>query len=273
MLVTGQQFQTYRSRGYKPRSSHLAPPRNLSVPTTSHGAAENGSASFILQGAVVGPSDRCESFVGPWGCYRLFCLLRSCSGRAKVLQPCRTGVPDMQPVDLRERHAAASSSTMTGVFTSLEIASGGIGVRSAAEHAPAAYIAIFAACRDICTLQGPDFDPLYLHGRGGGLRPGLYTYGSWHPRRVRVSVTKILVGQNRGPGCVQLHSGPSPPIGPIISISKPTKPPAQKLGQPQHRTPSTRISRLPLSGLLCSTNSTCLSGNTTPQYSMCGEGF
>ena len=49
-----------------------------------------------------------------------------------------------------------------GRWASLGIASGEVGARSASEHAPAAYIASFAGCRDLCCVIWPSFDPLDL---------------------------------------------------------------------------------------------------------------
>ena len=45
---------------------------------------------------------------------------------------------------------------------SLGISSGGIGARSAREHAPAASVGSFSACRDLCTAIWPAFDRLDL---------------------------------------------------------------------------------------------------------------
>ena len=47
-------------------------------------------------------------------------------------------------------------------LASLGIAAGGLGARCAAEHAPAAYVASFSACRGLCGQLWPAFDPFDL---------------------------------------------------------------------------------------------------------------
>ena len=47
-------------------------------------------------------------------------------------------------------------------LASLGVAAGGLGARCAAEHAPAAYVAIFSACRELCGRLWPAFDPFDL---------------------------------------------------------------------------------------------------------------
>ena len=47
-------------------------------------------------------------------------------------------------------------------LASLGIAAGGLGARCAAEHAPAAYVASFSACRELCGQLWPAFDPFDL---------------------------------------------------------------------------------------------------------------
>ena len=99
-----------------------------------------------------------------------FCLLRSCSGWAKVLYSCRTVPPDAQPsgllaadTDIRlalGRLVGSPLSDDDWRLASLGITSGGVGARSAREHAPAAYVASFNACRDLCCVIWPSFDPL-----------------------------------------------------------------------------------------------------------------
>ena len=99
-----------------------------------------------------------------------FCLLRTSSGWAKVLFSCRTVPPDTQFGGLRSADAdtRAALSRLIGsllfddewCMASPGIASGGLGARSATEHAPAAYVASFSACRGLCTHLWPAFDPL-----------------------------------------------------------------------------------------------------------------
>ena len=101
-----------------------------------------------------------------------FCLLRSCSGWSKVLNSCRTVPPDAQADGLRTTDAdlRAALAQLIGRplseddwrLASLCIAAGGLGARCAAEHAPAAYIASFSACRDTCCMLWPAFDPFDL---------------------------------------------------------------------------------------------------------------
>ena len=47
-------------------------------------------------------------------------------------------------------------------LASLGVAAGGLGARCAAERAPAAYVAIFSACRELCGRLWPAFDPFDL---------------------------------------------------------------------------------------------------------------
>ena len=44
-------------------------------------------------------------------------------------------------------------------LASLGVAAGGLGARCAAEHAPAAYVASFSACCELCGRLWPAFDP------------------------------------------------------------------------------------------------------------------
>ena len=45
---------------------------------------------------------------------------------------------------------------------SLGVTAGGLGTRCAAEHAPAAYVASFSTCRELCVQLWPAFDPFNL---------------------------------------------------------------------------------------------------------------
>ena len=147
----------------------------------------DSTACFKLLGAAIGTPAWCELLLGRRvrkaralidaigrfpDSHGAFCLLRSCSGWAKVLYSCRTVPPDAQPIGLRDadtdirlalgRLVGSSLSDDDWRLASLGIASGGVGARSASEHAPAAYIASFAACRDLCCVIWPSFDPLDL---------------------------------------------------------------------------------------------------------------
>ena len=151
------------------------------------GGIWNNTACFKLLGAAIGTPAWCELLLGRRvrkaralidaigrfpDSHGAFCLLRSCSGWAKVSHSCRTVPPDAQPVGLRNadtdirlalgRLVGSSLSDDDWRLASLGIASGGVGARSASEHAPAAYFASFAACRDLCCIIWPSFDPLDL---------------------------------------------------------------------------------------------------------------
>ena len=101
-----------------------------------------------------------------------FSLLRSCSGWSKVLYSCRTVPPDAQfnglrtaDSDLRAAMGQLIGRPLSGDdwrLASLGIAAGGLGARCAAEHAPAAYVASFSACRELCGQLWPAFDPFDL---------------------------------------------------------------------------------------------------------------
>ena len=98
-----------------------------------------------------------------------FCLLRSCTGWAKVQHSCRTVLPDLQPSRLRsaDYNIRAAQSRLIGSLVShgdqrsasLGIASGGTGARSAAEHAHTSQVLVLAAT---LVRLWPAFDPLDL---------------------------------------------------------------------------------------------------------------
>ena len=101
-----------------------------------------------------------------------FCMLRSCSGWSKILYSCRIVPADAQLRGLRTADSDVRSALCHLIgrslsdddwrLASLGIAAGGLGARSAAEHAPSAYVASFSACRELCGLLWTDFDPLDL---------------------------------------------------------------------------------------------------------------
>ena len=154
-------------------------------PDSFPGCSWNSAASFKLLGAAIGPPEWCELLLGRRvrkarelidaigrfpDSHGAFCLLRSCSGWAKVLYSCRTVPPDAQPLGLQAadtdirlalgRLVGSPLSDEDWRLASLGITSGGVGAHSASEHAPAAYVASFAACRDLCSVIWPSFDPL-----------------------------------------------------------------------------------------------------------------
>ena len=91
---------------------------------------------------------------------------------SKVLYSFRTVPPDAQQnglrsadSDLRAAMGQLIGRTLSGDdwrLASLGIAAGGLGARCAAEHAPAAYVASFSACRGLCGQLWPAFDPFDL---------------------------------------------------------------------------------------------------------------
>ena len=96
-----------------------------------------------------------------------FCLLRSCSGCAEVLCSCCTVPLDAQPsgllaadTDIRLALGRLIASPLSDDDWRLASLGIGVGARSAREHAPAACVASFAACRDLCSVAWPSFDPL-----------------------------------------------------------------------------------------------------------------
>ena len=154
-------------------------------PDSFPGCCWNGNASFKLLVSAIGPPEWCKlllrrrvrkarALIDAIGrfpdSHRAFCLLRSCSRWAEVLYSCRTVPPDAQPLGLHAadtdirlalgRLVGSPLSDDDWRLASLGITSGEVGARSAREHAPAAYVASFAACRDLCSVIWPSFDPL-----------------------------------------------------------------------------------------------------------------
>ena len=101
-----------------------------------------------------------------------FALLRSCTGWAKVLYSCRTVPPPLQAESLGQadcdiRHSlgrlvGSPLSEEDWRIASLGVANGGIGARSALEHAPAAYISSLA--QELCARIWPGFDEYDIDG-------------------------------------------------------------------------------------------------------------
>ena len=98
--------------------------------------------------------------------------VRNFSGWSKVLYSCRTVPPSAQMCGLRtaDNDLRAALSQLIGRplteddwrLASLGGAAGGLGARCAAEHGPAAYVASFFACRELCGRLWPAFDPFDL---------------------------------------------------------------------------------------------------------------
>ena len=145
--------------------------------------------NFKLLGAAIGSLEWCESLlqrrvskaknlldaIGRYSdAQGAFTLLRSCSGWAKILYSCRTVPPPLQQKGLRQadtdiRHSLGRlvGSQLTDDswrIASLGVANGGLGIRSAAEHAPAAYISSLGQTQALCTLVWPAFDEYDLDG-------------------------------------------------------------------------------------------------------------
>ena len=145
--------------------------------------------NFKLLGAAIGSHAWCESLlqrrvskaknlldaIGRYSdAQGAFTLLRSCSGWAKILYSCRTVPPPLQQEGLRQadmdvRH---SLGRLVGCrltddswrIASLGVANGGLGLRCAAEHAPAAYISSLSQTQSLCVSVWPAFDEYDIDG-------------------------------------------------------------------------------------------------------------
>ena len=142
-----------------------------------------------LLGAAIGTQEWCESLLKRrvtktknlldaigryYDAQGAFTLLRSCGGWAKILYSCRTVPPHLQQDGLRQvdidiRHSlgrlvGGPLSDDSWRIASIGVANGGLGTRSAAEHAPAAYISSLAQTQTLCTLIWPAFDEYDLDG-------------------------------------------------------------------------------------------------------------
>ena len=156
-------------------------------PADFQGCSWNVTSNFKLLGAPVGSDAWCEELLGRRigkarallsaigrfpDAQGAFCLLRSCSGWSKALYSCRTVRPDAQMGGLRTADSdlraalgqliGRSLSVDDWRLASLGVAAGGLGVCCAAEHAPAAYVASFSACCELCGQLWPAFDPFDL---------------------------------------------------------------------------------------------------------------
>ena len=166
----------------------LASPSSQSfAPGDFQGCTWIGSSNFKLLGAPLGSMEWCEDLLGRRirkaralsaaigkfpDAQGAFCLLRSCSGWSKVIFSCRTVPPDAQQKGLHtaDHDVRSALCHLTGRplsdddsrLASLGITAGRLGGRCAAEHAPAAYVVSFSACRDLYSLLWADSDPLDL---------------------------------------------------------------------------------------------------------------
>ena len=145
--------------------------------------------NFKLLGAAIGSLDWCESLlqrrvskaknlldaIGRYSdAQGAFTLLRSCSGWAKILYSCRTVPPPLQREGLRQadtdiRHSlgrlvGCQLTDDSWRIASLGVANGGLGLRSAAEHAPAAYISSLSQTQSLCASVWPAFDEYDIDG-------------------------------------------------------------------------------------------------------------
>ena len=145
--------------------------------------------NFKLLGAAIGSRDWCESLLrrrvskakillDAIGRYHdaqgAFALLRSCGGWAKILYSCRTVPPPLQQDGLKQadmdiRHSLGrligdSLADEAWRIATIGVANGGLGARSASEHAPAAYVSSLAQSQDLSTLIWPAFDEFDLDG-------------------------------------------------------------------------------------------------------------
>ena len=145
--------------------------------------------NFKLLGAAIGSHAWCESLlqrrvskaknlldaIGRYSdAQGAFTLLRSCSGWAKILYSCRTVPPPLQQEGLRQadmdiRHSlgrlvGCQLTDDSWRIASLGVANGGLGLRSAAEHAPAAYISSLSQTQSLCASVWPAFDEYDIDG-------------------------------------------------------------------------------------------------------------
>ena len=127
-----------------------------------------------------------------------FALLRSCTCWAKVLYSYRTVPPPLQAEGLGQadqdiRHSlgrlvGSPLSDEEWRVASTEVDNGGVGARSALEHAPAAYVSSLAQSQEVCTRIWPGFDENDLDGGlmrsdvesslGASFLPNAGNYGS-----------------------------------------------------------------------------------------------
>ena len=153
-------------------------------------------------------------------------------------------------------------------FASLGISSGGIGARSAGEHAPAAFVGSFSACRDLCSAIWPAFDPLDLD-EGCRFAAAEGALGASTPP-VPVSMLSLML-LLRSP--CRPRSKPTlspsffrilPSPGPAVSTLMPAVHPVLALGSRPPRLPATCTSLHRSLGWLCSAASASLSGTAMP---------
>ena len=120
-------------------------------PADFQGCSWNRTSNFKLLGAPIGSDAWCEELLGRH------------VGKARALLSAIGRFPDAQG-------ALAALGQLIGRplteedwrLASLGVAAGGLGARCAAEHAPAASVASFSACRELCGRLWPAFDPFDL---------------------------------------------------------------------------------------------------------------
>ena len=150
-------------------------------PDSFPGCSRNGTASFKLLGAAIGPPEWCKLLLGRLGLSSMLSAgslapmgpfvssglapggLRSCTHVALFRRMHSFLGLLAADTDIRLALGRLIGSPLSDDdwrLASLGITSGGVGARSAREHAPAANVASFAACRDLCSVIWPSFDPL-----------------------------------------------------------------------------------------------------------------
>ena len=208
-----------------------------------------------------------------------FAVLRSCTGWAKILYSCRTVPPSLQAksLDKADRDIRHSLGRLLGSplsdddcrLASIGVANGGIGARSASEHAPAACISTsLAQSQELCARMWPGFDEYDIDG---GLRrsdtesdlissilPNASIYGDLparHPRRASWprSRQKLVVTFS----VTLLWNTTASPTSASIVSQEPER------GCSPSRTPSSPTSWHPYSGSAFADDSACSSGPRT----------
>ena len=156
-------------------------------------------------------------------------------------------------------------------LASLGIASRGIGARSASEHAPAAHVASFAACRDLCCVIWPSFDPLDLDE---GCRLGVTesALGDLIPPGTSVYAESDAPSQKSLSAKIEASSVSSLLLDPALTRARhfhlaAVRAPGLRLPW----LPRTRISPRPYCGLPCGAAFVCPSGTATRPADFAGK--
>ena len=147
----------------------------------------------------------------------------------------------------------------------LGITSSGVGVCSVCEHAPAAYVASFAACRDLCCVIWPSFDPLDIDE---GCRLGVTesVLGAVIPTGTSVYAESDAPTQKSLSAKIEAHAVSSLLQDPALTRARrchlaAIRAPAR--GSRLLRLPRTHISPRLCFGLLCGASFACQSGTVT----------